>query len=181
MTQGRNRPWRKNQQRQERPNGGRQRRLRALLAATLALSAIALAAAPAQGMTGGASAVGTGFASDDEEFVFNRMRVAGATWYGPGLYGNSTACGQTLRPDTIGVAHRSLPCGTPVRFVHRGRVVVTSVIDRGPYVAGIKWDLTNGARRVLGFEGAGPIRYAVARQAGTASESRRRRSGRSAG
>jgi rare lipoprotein A len=132
-------------------------------------------------MTGGASAVATGVAGIDEEFVFNRMRVAGATWYGPGLYGNNTACGQTLRPNTIGVAHRSLPCGTPVKFVHQGHAVVTTVIDRGPYVAGIKWDLTNGARLALGFEGSGPIRYAIARQTGAASESRRRRSGRAAG
>ena len=48
------------------------------------------------------------------------MRSAGATWYGPGLYGNQTACGQTLRPDTIGVAHRNLPCGTTVKFVYHG-------------------------------------------------------------
>ena len=61
------------------------------------------------------------------------MRTAGATWYGPGLYGRQTACGQTLRPSTIGVAHRSLPCGTTVKFVYHGHSLVTQVIDRGPY------------------------------------------------
>jgi rare lipoprotein A (peptidoglycan hydrolase) len=181
MKTGRNRPWRKDQQQRKRSDRGRQRRLRILLTASLALAAAALAAAPAQAMTGGASAVATGVSSVEQEFVFNRMRVAGATWYGPGLYGNSTACGQTLRPNTMGVAHRSLPCGTAVKFVHRGRAVVARVIDRGPYVAGIRWDLTNGVRLALGFEGAGPIRYAIARRTGIAFESRRRRSGRAGG
>src|SRR5206468_12183409 len=44
------------------------------------------------------------------------MRVRTATWYGPGLYGRRTACGERLGPGTLGVAHRSLPCGTPVTF-----------------------------------------------------------------
>ena len=39
-----------------------------------------------------------------------------ATWYGPGFWGKSTACGTVLTPTTIGVAHRKLPCGTTVTF-----------------------------------------------------------------
>lgn len=90
------------------------------------------------------------------------MRSAGATWYGPGLYGNHTACGQTLRPGTIGVAHRTLPCGTAVKLAYHGRQLIARVIDRGPYTKGNAFDLTNGARRALGFEGANRVRYAVA-------------------
>jgi len=90
------------------------------------------------------------------------MRAAGATWYGPGLYGNHTACGQTLRPGTVGVAHRTLPCGTTVKFAYHGHQLITRVIDRGPYTEGNDFDLTNGARRVLDFEGVGTVRYAVA-------------------
>ena len=67
-----------------------------------------------------------------------------------------TACGQILRPHTIGVAHRILPCGTTVKFVYHGQPVVTQVIDRGPYAKGVAWDLTNGASEALGFEGVGP-------------------------
>ncbi len=90
------------------------------------------------------------------------MRSAGATWYGPGLYGNSTACGQTLLPGTVGVAHKTLPCGTTLKFAYHGRYLVTKVIDRGPYSEGNAFDLTNGARRALGFEGVDHVRYAVA-------------------
>src|SRR5947209_2296470 len=37
-----------------------------------------------------------------------------ATLYGPGFYGRRTACGVVLRRSTIGLANRTLPCGTPV-------------------------------------------------------------------
>lgn len=90
------------------------------------------------------------------------MRRAKTTWYGPGFYGNRTACGQTLTYGTVGVAHRRLPCGTKVTFRLGGRSLVTEVIDRGPFVRGIMWDLTGAAARSLGFSGSGPIRYLVA-------------------
>jgi rare lipoprotein A len=132
--------------------------------AALAICAtLALGAAQGQAMTGGASpTVSTG--PTEGGIAFGVWRSAGATWYGPGLYGNHTACGQVLRPHTIGVAHRNLPCGTTVKFIHNGRQLVTQVIDRGPYTVGNAWDLTNGARLSLGFEGVGKIRYALERR-----------------
>jgi len=89
-------------------------------------------------------------------------RPSFASWYGPGLYGNKTACGQTLRATTIGVAHRNLPCGTMVKFVYEGHAVLTPVIDRGPFVKGRAWDLTAAASEALEFEGVGMVRYAIA-------------------
>ena len=79
-----------------------------------------------------------------------------ATWYGPGLYGNRTACGQTLGTETVGVAHRTLPCGTEVGILYRGRTVMLEVIDRGPY-SHADWDLTEAAARRLRFRGSGTI------------------------
>jgi len=69
-------------------------------------------------------------------------RKAFASWYGPGLYGNRTACGQTLTSSTLGVAHKTMPCGTKLHLRHRGRSVTVRVIDRGPYAAGREFDLT---------------------------------------
>jgi peptidoglycan hydrolase-like protein with peptidoglycan-binding domain len=86
------------------------------------------------------------------------MRLRRATWYGPGLYGNRTACGQTLRRSTLGVAHRTLPCGTPVTFYHRGRFVTVSVIDRGPFRRGVEWDLTSAAAKALGMASTSRLR-----------------------
>jgi hypothetical protein len=68
------------------------------------------------------------------------------SWYGPGFYGNRTACGLAMTKGLVGVAHRTLPCGTRVTFRNpdNGRTVTAPVVDRGPYVAGRQWDLTRG-------------------------------------
>jgi rare lipoprotein A len=74
-----------------------------------------------------------------------------ATLYGPGLYGRRTACGETLRRTTLGVASRSLACGTHISVLFRGRAIVVPVIDRGPYANGADWDLTMATARALGI------------------------------
>ena len=84
-------------------------------------------------------------------------RAGHASWYGPGLYGNSTACGGALTPWRLGVAHKSLPCGTKVTFRYRGRSVTVPVIDRGPYIAGREWDLTAATKAALGFGSTGTV------------------------
>jgi rare lipoprotein A len=75
-----------------------------------------------------------------------------ATLYGPGFWGHKTACGITLRRNTIGVANRTLPCGTPVAVYYGGRTLIVPVIDRGPYAHGADWDLTMATGRALGIE-----------------------------
>jgi rare lipoprotein A (peptidoglycan hydrolase) len=163
MQIARNRPARKDDSRRAPGSPGRlPRRLR--WAASLAAAAIvATSAVSAQAATGGASTVAYGGSSPEgQEIAFSPLRTAGASWYGPGLYGNKTACGQTLRPTTLGVAHRSLPCGTTVKFVYQGHLLITQVIDRGPYVKGRAWDLTTAASEALEFEGSDSLRYAVA-------------------
>jgi rare lipoprotein A (peptidoglycan hydrolase) len=87
----------------------------------------------------------------------NVYRHAHASWYGPGLYGNRTGCGGTLSPGRLGVAHKTLPCGTKVTFKHRGRRVRVPVIDRGPYVGGREYDLTEATAQRLRFRGHGAI------------------------
>ena len=84
-------------------------------------------------------------------------RFAHASYYGPGLYGNGVACGGTLLPGTMGVAHKTLPCGTKVRLRYRGRTVTVPVIDRGPYVPGRDYDLTEAVKERLGFPGIGTV------------------------
>jgi rare lipoprotein A len=126
------------------------------------LAAFAGAVTGARASTGGASSY-TASSPSSAELAFSPFHYAGASWYGgPSMWGRQTACGKTLRPRTLGVAHKSLPCGTTVKFVYRGRVLVTQVIDRGPYVKGRAWDLTQAASEALHFEGVGRIRYAIA-------------------
>jgi rare lipoprotein A (peptidoglycan hydrolase) len=87
----------------------------------------------------------------------NVYRWSYASWYGPGLYGNPLGCGGTLWPGRLGVAHKSLPCGSKVWLRHRGRTVRVRVIDRGPYVGGREYDLTEATAQRLRFRGHGPI------------------------
>lgn len=87
----------------------------------------------------------------------NVFRRALVSWYGPGLYGNSLACGGRLSPATLGVANKSLPCGTLVTLRHRGRSVRVRVVDRGPYVGAREFDLTGATRARLGFSGTGTV------------------------
>lgn len=84
-------------------------------------------------------------------------RPAHASYYGPGLYGNGVACGGTLLPGTMGVAHKTLSCGTKVKLRYRGRSVTVPVIDRGPYVAGRVYDLTEAVKERLRFPGTGTV------------------------
>jgi rare lipoprotein A (peptidoglycan hydrolase) len=79
------------------------------------------------------------------------------SWYGPGLIGNGTACGQTLTRSLVGVAHRSLPCGTLVTFRANGHTLTMPVVDRGPFVSGRIFDLTYGACKKLEHCYTGPI------------------------
>ena len=90
----------------------------------------------------------------------NRVRVyrpAQASWYGPGFYGRTTACGQTITAGILGVANKHLPCGTKVTFRYRGRTATVPVIDRGPYAGNREWDLTAATKEKLGFGSTGVV------------------------
>jgi rare lipoprotein A len=137
----------------------KQNTLRWALCVAALLALMAGAATGAKASTGGASSTATAPGAD---LAFSPFRYAGASWYGPGLWGRQTACGATLRRNTLGVAHKTLPCGTTIKFVYHGHAIVTQVIDRGPYVKGRAFDLTQAASEALGFEGVGRLRYAVA-------------------
>jgi rare lipoprotein A len=92
-------------------------------------------------------------------------RAAKTTWYGPGLYGHKTACGQVLSHRIMGLAHKTLPCGTPVELYLDGRTVTVPVIDRGPFSNGAHYDLTSATAQHLGLTETSTI--GVAPQRGT--------------
>ena len=85
-----------------------------------------------------------------------------ASWYGPADSGGPLACGGgDLTSSTLGVANKTLPCGTKVRVClnRRGPCITVRVVDRGPYVAGRSFDLTEATARAIGFlsRGVGPV------------------------
>jgi rare lipoprotein A len=81
-------------------------------------------------------------------------RLAEASWYGGG---GSLACGGELTSATMGVANKTLPCGTLVTLRYGNRTVRVPVIDRGPYVEGREFDLTEATKDALGFAGTGEV------------------------
>ena len=78
-------------------------------------------------------------------------RPARATWFGPGFYGKHTACGQVMSHALLGVAHRTLPCGTPVSVFFAGKAITVPVIDRGPFANGARYDLTSAVAQAVGM------------------------------
>ena len=94
---------------------------------------------------------GASSSSASPELGLTVYRRQMATWYGPGLYGRRTACGQRMTRRLQGVAHKRLPCGTRVALLHRGRTVVVPVVDRGPFRRRTRWDLTAATAAALGF------------------------------
>ena len=62
-----------------------------------------------------------------------------------------------MTPSTVGVAHKTLPCGTMVSFKVGSHIVTAPVIDRGPYVSGRDWDLTTALKRKLHFGSTGTV------------------------
>jgi rare lipoprotein A (peptidoglycan hydrolase) len=118
----------------------------------VALCAVGVLPAAALASSGGTSAPATGSTATGTAHV-TTVRPSGiATWFGPGFYGHKTACGQTLTPEVVGVANRTLPCGTLVKVAYGGHTLTVPVLDRGPYShIGADWDLTAGAATALGI------------------------------
>jgi rare lipoprotein A len=95
-----------------------------------------------------------------------------ATMYGPGFWGHHTACGERLRQTMLGVASRTLKCGTRVSIDFKGREITVPVIDRGPFANHASWDLTMATGKAIGMKGTstiGTLSPASAAAAGAAS------------
>jgi rare lipoprotein A len=89
------------------------------------------------------------------------VALAGSS--GPAAFGRRTACGGVITSATEGVAHPTLPCGVRIFLTFHGKTVLVQVIDRGPYVPGRQFDLTDALVRRLGLSGVQEIRWSYAR------------------
>jgi rare lipoprotein A len=103
-------------------------------------------------VTGASSGqVATDSASASPTVIATVYRPSIATWYGPGFFGSQTACGEKLTRHMLGLANRTLPCGTEVALYYRGKTLTVPVIDRGPYANHADWDLTEATSQALGI------------------------------
>lgn len=81
-----------------------------------------------------------------------------ASWYDcatPGQCSKSkrTASGQMFNPNSFTAAHKSYKFGTKLRVTHKGKSVIVTVNDRGPFVKGRHIDLSRAAARKIGCHG----------------------------
>lgn len=76
-----------------------------------------------------------------------------ASWYG--ATGNRTASGSHYDGSQMIVAHRTLPFGTKLKVTYKGRSVVVTTADRGPFIRGRELDLSHAAAKKLGMINAG--------------------------
>src|SRR3954447_9341914 len=127
----------------ERESGAVKRRRLVVL---LFLAGAAVAAFVAGGISGGAGGASLSYQTAQASTFAN--------------YGEELACGGSLEPGTIGVAHKTLPCGTKLSLKNGDRTLKVTVIDRGPYVKGREFDLTKATAQELRFDGLGPIEWA---------------------
>ena len=80
-----------------------------------------------------------------------RAFFAWASWYGPGFDGRHTASGVVFRRGLPIVAHRFLPFGTRVMIRRGTRWAQGIVLDRGPFVRGRAFDLSQALADRLGI------------------------------
>ena len=123
--------------------------LRAVLAA--AGSTSSTSSSGSAGLSSGGSASAAAAELSTSALTIPIFKNAVATMYGPGLWGHHTACGERLTHATLGVASRTLKCGTSVAVLYRGREITVPVIDRGPFANGASWDLTMATAKALGI------------------------------
>lgn len=83
-----------------------------------------------------------------------------ASHYGINFTGRG-ASGQRIGPNSMMVAHKTLPFGTLIEIKYRGKRCVASVQDRGPYSGARVFDLGPGVIRVLGFRGVDTVQYRI--------------------
>ena len=71
--------------------------------------------------------------------------------------GRVTANGERFHPMGFTCAHRRLPFGTKLKVTNlrNGRMVIVRVNDRGPFIRGRILDLSLGAAKAIGMNGAG--------------------------
>lgn len=80
-----------------------------------------------------------------------------ASWYGKKFQGRRTSSGERFDLHKLTAAHKSLPLGSLVKLTSKttGRSVVVRINDRGPWLKGRDFDLSEAAATKLGMHEQG--------------------------
>ncbi len=77
-----------------------------------------------------------------------------------------TTCGQVLTPESLGVTHAVLPCGTKIVLRLGGTQVLTEVIDNKLVEPGRQLEVTEKLARILHLEDTTEIDWRFATEVG---------------
>lgn len=85
-----------------------------------------------------------------------KMRMI-ASWYGEQFQGLQTSSGELFDLNKLTAAHKTLPLGSRVKLtaLSTGKSVTVRINDRGPWVKGRDFDLSEAAALALGIHGRG--------------------------
>jgi rare lipoprotein A len=91
------------------------------------------------------------------------MQPVIASYYGTHWNGHRTASGTVFDSGEYICAHRHLPFGTKVTLLNPSNkhVVEVVVVDRGPFIVGRDFDLSETAANALGFRNQGVAKLLV--------------------
>jgi rare lipoprotein A len=80
-----------------------------------------------------------------------------ASWYGEEFQGMMTSSGELFDANKMTAAHRTLPLGSRVKLtaVSTGKSVIVRINDRGPWVKGRDFDISEAAAIALGIHDRG--------------------------
>lgn len=86
-----------------------------------------------------------------------------ASWYGQKFQGRKTASGETFDLNKLTAAHKTLPLGSLVKLTLKptGRSVIVRINDRGPWIKGRDFDLSEAAAWQLGMHKRGIVQVEV--------------------
>lgn len=76
-----------------------------------------------------------------------------ASWYGQKFQGRMTASGEAFDKYKLTAAHKTLPLGSIVKLTVKatGRSVIVRINDRGPWIKGRDFDVSEAAATALGM------------------------------
>lgn len=80
-----------------------------------------------------------------------------ASWYGQKFQGRKTASGEIFDLNKLTAAHKTLPLGSLVKLTLKstGHSVIVRINDRGPWIKGRDFDLSEAAAWQLGMHKRG--------------------------
>ncbi|HSK40430.1 MAG TPA: septal ring lytic transglycosylase RlpA family protein [Arenibaculum sp.] len=114
---------------------------------------------------------GGGASAHDVEEDGRHVEVGTASWYGPGLQGNTTASGDVFDQNALTAAHPTLPMATEatVTNLENGRTVDVEINDRGPFAQDRVIDLSKAAAEELDMTDSGTAEVRIEAETGSAS------------